>query len=91
MGPPGERRDAPLETCTVITTTSNKLTAGVHDRMPAILHADDLPFWLDSDFQSTSKLTSLLRPFESDEMCMHPVSTIVNKPANDVPECVEEV
>jgi len=31
----------------------------------------------------------LLRPCPEDRLVSYPVSTLVNKPENDVPECVE--
>ena len=33
--------DGPIESCTVMTTTSNDLTSNIHDRMPVILGEDD--------------------------------------------------
>ena len=37
----GGGKDAPLETCTIITTEANEITCPIHDRMPAILAEDD--------------------------------------------------
>jgi putative SOS response-associated peptidase YedK len=34
-----------LETCSILTTTPNAVTAAVHDRMPAILEPGDYDFW----------------------------------------------
>src|SRR5262245_13513854 len=36
-----------IRTCTILTTQANALLAGVHDRMPVILHPDDYDLWLD--------------------------------------------
>jgi putative SOS response-associated peptidase YedK len=35
-----------LETCSILTTTPNAVTAVVHDRMPVILHPDSYDLWL---------------------------------------------
>jgi putative SOS response-associated peptidase YedK len=89
FGPPGVRRDVPLQTCTILTTDANSLTAEVHDRMPVILSSDDHAFWLDPEFQNRQHLQSMLRPFPSDTLTMYPVTTLVNKPAHEQPECIE--
>jgi len=65
--------------------------AGIHDRMPVILSPDDYDLWLDPEFQGKDKLLSLLRPYPADEMAAYPVSTLVNSPKNERPECVEQV
>lgn len=73
----------PLETCTLITTTANELTAKVHDRMPVILPPEEYDYWLDPAFEGTDKLLSLLKPYPSDEMALYPVSTYVNNARNE--------
>ena len=39
--------------------------------------------------QHTTVLTGLLKQFPAEEMKMVPVSTLVNSPRNEKPECVE--
>lgn len=85
------RGDQAIDSCTVITTEPNELMAGIHDRMPVILSPDDYDLWLDPEFQGKDKLLSLLRPYPADEMAAYPVSTLVNSPKNERPECVEQV
>jgi putative SOS response-associated peptidase YedK len=36
-----------IETCSILTTTTNAVTAAVHDRMPVILDPDSYDLWLD--------------------------------------------
>lgn len=82
--------DAPaLESCTIVTTTTNSRLAELHDRMPAILRPEDYDRWLDSDFDDPALLQSLLVPFPPDEMTFHPVSSLVNSARNDAPTCLE--
>ena len=76
-------------TCTIITTTANSLLEGIHDRMPVILAPDDYGCWLDPKIEGGDKLEALLRPFDASAMRRYPVSTVVNNPRHDGPECVE--
>ena len=79
----------PLETCTIITTEPNDLMAKIHNRMPVILAPQDYDLWLDPTMQQVETLRPLLRPFSSDELVAVPVSTLVNNPRHDVPQCLE--
>lgn len=79
-----KKGDAPLHTCTIITTTPNAVTEDVHDRMPVILKREDYDRWLDPSNQAVDKLKSLLVPYPAEEMELYPVSELVNSPKNDV-------
>lgn len=81
---PGE----PLDTCTIITTAANELVADLHDRMPVILPPVRFEEWLEPSPLTPERLQELLAPHPSKEMEAYPVSTYVNKPANDGPECI---
>lgn len=59
--------------------------------MPVILHQKDEVVWLDPELKDPEKLKPLLKPYPSDEMEMYRVSTIVNSPKNDVPECTLQI
>ena len=78
-----------IQSCTILTTTSNEVVGRIHDRMPVILSPTDYDRWLDPSIQEPTVLQTLLRPYPADEMMAYPVSTRVNNPANDSPECVE--
>jgi putative SOS response-associated peptidase YedK len=78
-----------IQSCTILTTTSNEVVGRIHDRMPVILSPTDYDRWLDPSIQEPAVLQTLLRPYPADEMMAYPVSTRVNNPANDSPECVE--
>jgi putative SOS response-associated peptidase YedK len=78
-----------LPSCTIITTTPNELMAGLHNRMPVILRPDDYAQWLDPAPLPTRSLLPLLQPYPAEEMTAHPVSPLVNNPANDRPECTQ--
>jgi putative SOS response-associated peptidase YedK len=80
-----------LESCSILTTTANKVLDGVHDRMPVILPRRHYQIWLTAPETETGRLAELLVPFDASSMVGYPVSSLVNKPQNDVPECAREV
>ena len=80
--PEGEAK----RTCTIITCEPNELMATIHNRMPVILDKETMWDWLHPD-ASPIALRALLVPYAK-PMIMHPVSTLVNKPENDTPECI---
>ncbi|QMS85565.1 SOS response-associated peptidase [Candidatus Xianfuyuplasma coldseepsis] len=76
-----------LFTTTIVTTSSNSLMEDVHDRMPAILSVEDAMTWLDSS-TPIGDVKELIHPYDSDQMMMYPVSTMVNSVKNDSIECM---
>jgi len=80
-----------LETCTILTPAPNELMEPIHDRMPVILASDDYEQWLDPAVQKPEQLAPLLRPYPSDAMLALAVTTHVNNPRNDDPECIVSV
>ena len=81
----------PIESCTIITTEPNKLMQNIHNRMPVILTPHDYDLWLDPTMQQVETVKPLLRPFTSEELVAYPVSTLVNNPRHDAPQCLEPV
>ena len=80
-----------IESCTILTTASNRLVEPLHDRMPVILSPDEYPTWLDRTTTNPAGLVRLFQPYPADLMEMYPVSQLVNKVANDGPELVVSV
>lgn len=76
-----------IESCAILTTKPNSITAAVHDRMPVILNPDAYDLWLDPGFRNTSELTAMLQPFPAERMRGYPVSARVNDPKNDDAQC----
>ena len=74
-------------TCTIITCEPNELMAELHNRMPAILDRTSMWDWLDPQAEAIA-LRAMLVPYAR-AMTAYPVSRLVNKPENDVPECIE--
>ncbi len=80
-----------LKTYTIITTEPNELVGTIHNRMPAILEKKDEETWLNPDISEPERLVKLLHPYPSEEMEAHPVSHLVNAPANDTKEVIKPV
>lgn len=78
----------PLETCTIITTVPNELVAGLHDRMPVIVPPERYDEWLAPKALAMEQLQEILSPHPAAGMETYPVSTHVNRPGNDGPECI---
>ena len=55
------------------------------------LDAEAEALWLDPATEDPDRLTSLLRPYPSEEMEAYPVSTIVNSSHDDRPEMIEPI
>ena len=73
-----------VETCTILTTAANDTVAPVHGRMPVILPRDSWDTWLAGEDVA-------LAPYPADDMAAQPVSTMVNRAANEDPRCVEPI
>ncbi len=86
-----ESRRSPVgafESCAIITGEPNELVRPIHNRMPVILRREDYDRWLDPAVTDAAMLGGLLVPYPAAEMVAYPVSTMVNAPDNDRPECV---
>lgn len=77
--------------CTIITTEPNEFMAKIHNRMPVILPREAYAQWLDPAEQKPDQLQELLRPYPAEQMMAYPVSTLVNNPRNDSPDCISPV
>lgn len=77
-----------LDTFTILTTTPNDVMAGLHTRMPVIIHSDDYERWLHDDYRQVG---DLMRPFPAADMHAWPVSPAVGNVRNQGKELIEEV
>ena len=77
-----------IESCAIITTTSNSMVAEIHDRMPVILEQSNQVAWLDAG-AGQGELLAMLEPYPAEKMEAYPVSSLVNSARNNGPECVE--
>ena len=85
--PDGER----VASCTIVTVPANGLVAPIHDRMPAILDGAALDAWLDPRERAPGELVPLLVPAPDPWLEAYPVSSYVNAPDHDGPECIAAI
>ena len=77
-----------LDSCAIVTTQANETLTPVHHRMPVILDEKDWDLWLDPA-ATEKELLALLRPAPEALMEAIPVSTRINRVANDDPSLQE--
>lgn len=76
-----------VESCTIVTTSPNKLMREIHDRMPVILHPEDYEAWLQNSTPEKT-LQQLLISYPAEKMEAYRVSPEVNSPKNETPACI---
>ncbi|HMJ44853.1 MAG TPA: SOS response-associated peptidase [Pseudolabrys sp.] len=86
-GPNGEE----LETAAIITTDANQTLAPIYDRMPVVIAPEQFDLWLGGRDEDTAAASSLIRPAPDDLLEAIPVSSDVNRVANDNPKLLERV
>ncbi|MGF1512759.1 MAG: SOS response-associated peptidase [Elainellaceae cyanobacterium] len=85
--------------CTILTGAANEVVEPVHHRMPIVIRREDYDQWLDAARWSQGtghgptplELQDLIATSQLNNLVAHPVSTAVNSPRYDQPECVEQV
>ena len=80
--------DQRVRTCTIITGTPNETVAPIHHRMPVMLARSVWDAWLDPEPVDPAALLPLLTTAAAGSVATHPVSTLVNKVANNIPELI---
>jgi putative SOS response-associated peptidase YedK len=78
-GPNGEE----LDTVAIVTTTANRTLSALHDRMPVFIAPDAFDLWLDWAHVEAELAATLIKPADEDLLEAYPVSTAVNRFAND--------
>ena len=80
--------DERVRTCTIITGEPNDTVAPIHGRMPVMMPGSAWAAWLDPAMVDAEVLLPLLTAAPADSVAVHPVSTLVNKVANNLPELI---
>ncbi len=75
-----------VKSCSILTTTPNAVTSGIHDRMPVILNPDSYDLWLDPGMGDMDTISEFLKPSDA-PMRRFPISTRINHVANDDEAC----
>lgn len=80
-----------IESCTILTTRPNDFIASLHDRMPVIIPPERFDEWIAPGALSAGGAEAMLLPHPAGGLEAVPVSTLVNKPGNDDPRCIERI
>lgn len=80
-----------IASCTILTTAANELLSQVHDRMPVILAPNTYDQWLDPTLRDPERLKPLLQPYPATFMDSYPVSSQVNSPRHNSPDCIQAI
>ncbi len=80
--------DQEVQSTTIITTEAAPHLAALHDRMPVMLSGEALKQWLDPN-TSTEAALNLLKNQHDVDMVADPVSSHVNNPRHDDPDCLK--
>ena len=78
-----------IESCTIVTTSASKALESIHDRMPVILEPNEYTLWLDPAVQDPAAIERLVAANDDPAIVAEPISTHVNRVANDDPRCIE--
>ena len=76
-----------IRSCTIIVGEANALLQPIHDRMPVMLPRESWSAWLDPS-TPLEAVRQLLQPPPARGMRAYRVSSHVNNPKNDDPECL---
>jgi putative SOS response-associated peptidase YedK len=79
VGPNGEE----LDTVAIITAAASEAMATLHDRVPVAIDPGDFERWLDCAAVDAEEAATLLHAPTEGALIWHPVSTAVNRVAND--------
>lgn len=78
----------PIASCTIVTTEPNELLSSIHDRMPVVLPPAAYDAWLDPHPRAAAELASLLVPYPAAALDAYEVSSWVNTPDHEGPDCI---
>lgn len=87
-GPDG---DELLETAAIVTRPAFPNIAQIHERMPLMLSAADIPLWLGEEDIAPGEVLPRLAQRSPDEISFHAVSKRINAVQNDDPGLIEPV
>ncbi len=84
-GPNGEE----LDTAAIVTTRANRMLSPIYDRMPVIVPPEAFDLWLNCAAVDATTASALIAPAPENFFEAYPVSTDVNRTANDDPKLIE--
>jgi putative SOS response-associated peptidase YedK len=78
---------APVESCSIITTSAGEATRFLHERMPVIMPPDSFAAWLEP-LTHAAALHELLLPCTPERVALHSVGAAVGNVRNEGPELI---
>jgi putative SOS response-associated peptidase YedK len=84
-GPNGEE----LETAAIVTTRANRTLSAIYERMPVVVPPEAFDLWLNCAAVDATTASALIAPAPENFFEAYPVSTAVNRTANDIPKLIE--
>jgi putative SOS response-associated peptidase YedK len=76
-----------VNSCAILTTAAQGSIKTLHQRMPVILPLEGYAQWLDQKVQDPHHLAHLWESASAEGLTFYPVSTHVNSPKHEDPEC----
>jgi putative SOS response-associated peptidase YedK len=86
--PAGEGDDT---CCAILTEPVSPAFAFIHDRQPVVLDPERRWQWLDPELSERDTIRKVARRLDPERLIAYPVSTRVNRPANDDPGLLEPI
>lgn len=86
-----QHEDEIIESCSVLTRGANTQMQAIHSRMPVIIAPENFATWLDVDNLEVEALHHLAMHSKTPKYQMDKVSTKVNNPRFDQPECITPI
>ena len=80
-----------IDSCSILTTSSEKLMSSIHHRMPVILNKAAEERWLNKDIINSVELSIIIAENTIDDLQANEVSTFVNSPLNNGEACIAPV
>ena len=79
-----------IKSYTVITTSPQKEISHIHNRMPVILNPMAIDEWIHCEKTPSNQAMTNLVPYTK-PLAFHPVSTQMNSPGNNSPDCIRTI
>lgn len=86
-----EEEDAPVRSCTIVTTEAGEDLGGIHDRQPVVLEREAVDRWLDPELRDRDELEAMLRPSPTGTLLRHRVGRAIGKVGIDGPALLEAI
>ena len=80
-----------VQSCTILTAEACESLKTLHPRMPVVLDPQHYEPWLDGGLTDTHAIQDMIQSRPTDIFEAYPVSQYVNKPSNNLPQCIDPI